>query len=305
MYSKHTPSAILLSVPRMLRALISAWWTKPPRDLARRSRMALRQWCASQQQAQKNPLFFVLSTGRTGTKTLKHILNLSPHAHVEHEPKPALWPLGKLAYSFPGRCLDGLSTCFWEYRRQAIAEAISCGLGYGETGNDVTFLAYSIHRALPSAKFVHLVRHPRGIVRSGLRRGWYTNAPGDRRRIRPLPHDPACSSWVHWSRPQKIAWLWAETNRYITAFCSQAGASATFLLHSEALFRGDMQALGQLFDFLDLPMPPARRVHRVLETKYNRTADACAIEPMDPRQLLRIASEQMAACGYTDSLAGT
>lgn len=214
---------------------------------------------------------FVLSTGRVGTQTLAALLALSPHLFAYHEPTPKLYGLGRLAYLYRDdttaqsvlleavRCAR---TEAWEY-------ALEAGRGYAETSPQLTFLAPFLLELHPQARFIHLVRHPYAVIRSGMRRRWYIDHAADRSRLIPRPDNPLLQQWEHLSPLAKIAWLWAETNRYILAFTATLPVEQRLLMQAESLFTGEHATLKQLYRFARTPLPAARKIQQILDRKLN------------------------------------
>ncbi|MEW5788382.1 MAG: sulfotransferase [Pseudomonadota bacterium] len=219
-------------------------------------------------------VFFCLSTGRVGTKTLAALLATSPDLLVRHEPRPLLFGLSKAAYMSP----EILETEFAGFAFQAarsdiIHHAGKIGRAYVETSPHATFLSPLIARALPGAKFIHLVRNPADVVRSGMRRRWYQGHPADHTRIQPQVGSDDAVSWENWSPFQKNCWLWSETNQWILDFTGKLPAERTLLMKSEDIYSADPIALGQLQSFIGLPDLAGSRVTRILKRPLNVQRD--------------------------------
>lgn len=257
---QHSLTRRLLWKPPLFTLQRLARWLKrrPAHD---RGRNGLRQL---------HPCFFILSTGRAGTETLAVLLNRSPEALVYHEPIPTLFGLSKLAYVGQDSDLQMLSHIFYETRRPLFEHSLACGLGYGETGSYATFLAYVISEAIPQAKFVHVVRDPRAVIRSAMRRRWYRGHTYDAMRVTPRLDNPWAKAWKSWSLFEKNIWLWAETNRYILKFTSSVGSERTILLKAEDLFASDLCVVSRVFKFLGLTPPSDRVVRQLLARPLNK-----------------------------------
>lgn len=172
------------------------------------------------------PVFF-LSTGRTGTGFFTALLNRGRGVSAWHEPDPPLTDQGRVAYE-----LYSLDRREGDRARvaldQALGQVVLAGRErlwhethlrhrrYVETNNRITFFAPALRRLLPGARFVHLYRHPAEVIRSGVRRRWYSgDTPHDPGRIHPVAGDPASPGWVSMGTVERIAWLWNETNAFI------------------------------------------------------------------------------------------
>ena len=118
-----------------------------------------------------HPCVFVLSTGRTGTQTLAALLRLSRNVFSYHEPPPGLARLSIASYKGafdPGQG-HALAQGFLSIREDRFRYSLGWGKGYVETSPYSRFLAPAIAEAVPNVRFIHLVRDPRAVVRSGMR----------------------------------------------------------------------------------------------------------------------------------------
>lgn len=218
-----------------------------------------------------HPAIFVLSTGRAGTETVAALLNLVPALAAYHEPSPLLYGLGQVAYRYESQPSSQpiLEEAYLTARRDLFAYALKTGRGYAETSPQSTFLASAIYGALPSARFIHLVRDPREVVRSAMRRQWYGGNPHDATRLMPLPGTESHAAWSSFLPFQKNLWLWQETNRWILTWRQSLPADQTLLLRAESLFKADPTALDQLYTFSCADPPSREEIRRVLGKQLN------------------------------------
>jgi len=221
---------------------------------------------------QKRTCLFVLSTGRSGTQTLAALLGQSPSVAAVHEPRPYLYALSRRAYeSTPTSESEApFAEAFLSLRGERIGRAHARGRTYAETSPQLTFLAAAIASALPAARFLHVVRDPRHVVRSGMRRDWYAGHAADATRIVPVPGRGAEQGtpidWAAATPFEKNVWLWAETNRWIL---EHAPSERTTLLRAEALLAAEPAALEALFGAAGSSVPASTRVQAVLRKRYN------------------------------------
>ncbi len=163
---------------------------------------------------EKKPCIFVLSTGRVGSETLSALLALNSNIVSFHEPKPSLYKMSKVSYENNNpACANVIDAAFLSLRSDLFQYALKQSKGYIETSPQVTFLAPAIYRVMPNAKFIHLVRHPADVVRSGMRRKWYAGNSADTTRIVPGRSCAFTKNWSKLSSFTKNVWLWAETNQ--------------------------------------------------------------------------------------------
>lgn len=244
---------------------------------------------------------FCLSTGRVGSQTLAQLAGLVK-VRAEHEPRPYLFGLSKAAYSYHG---DSGST---EILREAVKSVRPCQdnqkdkVSYIETSPQATFLAPTILEVYPNAKFIHIVRHPGDVVRSGMRRGWYQGHQNDCWRIEPK-EGPALSSWEEYGAFEKNVWLWSETNQWIRSFLADLDRGQALTLKSEDIFQSDRECLRSYFEFLSCDMPPSSKINNVLGKRFNsqRTGDYPSYSDWssDEKQLLqKHAGSLMELYGY-------
>lgn len=214
---------------------------------------------------------FTLSTGRVGTETLAALFELTGEFFTYHEPTPKLYKLSKMAYESESDSLAKkiLTHAFLTAREELLEYSLTCGRGYIETSPQVTFLAPMILEALPNARFIHLIRDPHDVIRSGMRRKWFDGHPYDKTRITPKSASPEFQKWSQYTPFQKNIWLWSETNMWIADFLQQLPDSQKFLLHSEELFSLDENTVKRLFNFIGAPVPPTSKQRRILSKKLN------------------------------------
>ncbi|MCI4670288.1 MAG: sulfotransferase [Bacteroidia bacterium] len=115
-------------------------------------------------------LFFVASTGRSGTKTISALLSQHPDIDCRHEAQFAL---------------NNLSTLMAEGESSELVEAAlkvmylqSANIKttkkvYGESDLKNSSLIPGLHKILPEAKFIWLIRKAEDFVASAYGRGWF------------------------------------------------------------------------------------------------------------------------------------
>jgi len=251
-----------------------------------------------------HPCVFVLSTGRVGTQTLAALYDLPKNVISYHEPQPKIYGLSKLSYSQQNSTLAQkiLQEAFWTARYVLLYYSLDRHKGYIETSPQVTFLAPVIYQAIPTAKFIHVVRDPRLVVHSGMRRKWYGGHHMDGSRITPMPDMEHHNLWQRFSPFQKNLWLWNETNRWISCFLTKVPSHSQLLIHAEDIFDASSNMHEQLFAFINAPFPPRRKIDRILGKRLNaqRIGDFPQPEQWDSRSIELL--ENM--CGETANQLG-
>ncbi len=117
------------------------------------------------------------------------------------------------------------------------------------------FFAPVIAQQMPRARFIHIHRHPGGVIRSAMRRGWYDGHAYDYTRPVPAPTDPARGSWRKWTAFQRNCWMWTATNQRFCEFGDSLGPRRYCRLSFESLFGGTTEAIDHLFNFIGVEPP--------------------------------------------------
>jgi len=245
----------------------------------------------------------VLSTGRVGTDTLAHLLDLSPGVRAYHEPRPLLVAERLDAYHHIDEDPDRFARIFIEARSRRLASAWLAGKLYAETSARLTFFAPVIAEMLPQARFLFLHRHPGDVVRSGMRRGWYDHHPNDAFRLYPGDDDPVRSEWDAWDPFTKICWYWHAYNDFSLRFVRHIDPLRVMSLRSEQLFDASSGAASQIFDFIGEPAPPQEQIETQLASRHNAQSmrDFPRFDAWSDQQkqtLYRIAGRTMCDLGY-------
>lgn len=208
----------------------------------------------------KNRAFFVLSTGRCGTKTLANVLDLSRDSEVFHEPEPLI--LAQALYAYQGK-VDQWQA-FWNGRKNIINSVWRNGKVYGETYHKSIFFANGISKNIPSTKFLVVVRDPFEVISVGMETGWYRgNGKWDQWRIR-----PEFSNWRSLHPFEKCCWLWAETYRRILFFTETIPRENWILVRFDDMVKPDFR-WASIFQFLEIAAPDSEKIAYVMAQKLN------------------------------------
>jgi hypothetical protein len=159
---------------------------------------------------------FVLSAGRCGTAALARFFDRHPDVSAFHEPVPRLVEFSQQAYLAPHSRENRL--VIYVARNDMISITNSQGKLYVETANKLTFFAHALASLYPNGRFIHLVRNPVDVIKSGVLRKWYCGHPWDIGRIKPKDNLVDGQNWDTLRSSWKIAWNWVETNRFILDF---------------------------------------------------------------------------------------
>jgi len=188
---------------------------------------------------------FVLSTGRSGSKFIVELLNLSPTIAAFHEPRPCLQYFSNFAFQHQPQ-LEILSRMIDAARMEMILETHIKNKIYVESNQCLTFFAPAIAGLFRGAKFAHLLRHPAHFVRSAVRKGWHRNdSIWESGRVRLADE----KNWSRMEQRERLAWLWTVTNEYIETFKKGLASERSLTVRFEDLLHGPNEA-ERLFRFV-------------------------------------------------------
>jgi len=211
--------------------------------------------------------FFILSTGRAGSKMLAKSLARHPQVFAIHEPLPHL-NAEAFAY-WNGHLTEKKIKKSVDNKRSKLVKQVSNNRTvYIESSHYCSYLA-PILDELYNSKFIFLYRDGRNFVRSGLEReNWYPekafkhpkNGFGEilRRQIRRRFLIDVGYSWddhqlippkMYTSRMEKISWLWNEINSEIFEFLATLPADKHMFQKLENLNR---DAFKEIVSFIDV-----------------------------------------------------
>jgi hypothetical protein len=162
-------------------------------------------------QLKYHKVFFVVSTGRTGTRWLAEILATADNVCVLHEPIP----LESIAHLDAVRDPLAAKNYVEEVKRKDIFRQISsekCKI-YGEVNGFLRRHIPYLQEQFQSARFVHLVRDGRSVVRSLLARGTYIGNHHVYGEECLIPSNKAIKDrWPEMSEFERACWVWKEEN---------------------------------------------------------------------------------------------
>lgn len=207
---------------------------------------------------------FIMSAGRSGSKFIVELLNLSPVVNAFHEPRPTLQYFSHFAYHHQDQ-VETLAKMIDAARMELILEMYIQNKIFVESNQCLTFFAPSIAALFENAKFVHLVRHPGDFVSSAVRKGWHLNdSIWESGRVRMA--DEKC--WQTMNQVQKLAWLWAITNNYVEDFKKKLGEERVRTVRLEDLVQS-RECVGSLFSFVGAREINWARVEKIQGTRIN------------------------------------
>ncbi|MBI4707246.1 MAG: hypothetical protein HY761_04910 [Candidatus Omnitrophica bacterium] len=206
-------------------------------------------------------MFFVLSSGRSGSRTIATALNSFSNCTCFHHPEPEL-------------VIEATQYYYGEYPEEQVAEVLrstrvkkSINKIYGEVNLQLSLLVPVIEKVFPSAKYIWLIRDGRDVVASMYYRGWFDpddpkvpeewkkgRLQGDRTGDFPL------QEWEQMNRFEKCCWLWKKYNLVIETHIHSLDSGRWMKVRLDRL----KTTMPQIAKFLDL-----RGERKVLVEKLN------------------------------------
>lgn len=227
------------------------------------------------------PVFF-LSTGRAGTMWFSELMRKDRKVKVLHRPSPDFAIQNAKAYKLFAQSesdneslYEWFSELYLAGRENYLRYAYKTDRRLIETNNSITFLAYALAELFPKAKFVHLIRPPKKFIVSGLKRGYYSDHPQEMRRIIPNESQP---EWTEYSREEKIAWLWTETNRFARQFGVKVGEQRFEQFYFDTL---TVEKVSNILDFINVNYDKnslAKQIEKPVNIQKNASDDIWQID---------------------------
>jgi hypothetical protein len=217
-------------------------------------------------------VFFVLSTGRCGTRYVTNLLNAAPNATVLHQPPPGCERINPIAYETflenPQRYLHLRVEDFDLLLKHAQVYTSVATPVYGDCYNSIYPFAIALFHYFQNrgvdVKFIHLVRNPVACASSILR----AEGPfgiGERKDFKTRAERLFTSAV-----PAEIAGeIWININlniRYQMTFIEEKRPDTTRLVRLEDIQRQEqLPYIQELFQWLGLDFPGEARIYDVMQ----------------------------------------
>jgi len=160
-------------------------------------------------------MFFIVTTGRSGSTSIAQYISTSDNCICIHEPKPSL----------VSEAVEYLYGVFSQDQMVNLLKATrhheQDGCVYGESNQKLSFIIPAIQSAFPDSKFIWLARDGRNVVSSIFALGWYDpdllkgSKWQDNLVIAPNVGDLSEKQWDSMSSFDRCCWYWSFTNRLI------------------------------------------------------------------------------------------
>ena len=167
----------------------------------------------------KTNIFFILSTGRSGTQFFSTLLNkANENIFVGHEPDflhdIAVMEKSKNSAQYP---LDYLKN----FRSISIYKRINVNNveNYGEVTGTLRYHVGAIQQVFPKAKILLMTRDGRDVLRSVLGFSqFYNRESKGAYNLKPQPGEKYYDCWDSMSRFEKLCWSWMHSNEFMIKY---------------------------------------------------------------------------------------
>lgn len=216
-------------------------------------------------------LFFVVTTGRSGSLTISKLLSQHPRIKCDHEPRPQLIRLST-EFAHGSKSLDQTKNELIDIYCNSSAKPP--GMIYGECDHRFFNLITILAEIIPTSKFIWLIRDGKDVVASTWGRGWF----GEDKKKTERPPRSIFSSWAYYridgvacgefdreiwdqlSAFEKNCWYWYYVNTQIKNALNKLSAQRFILIKAEEMaFQQN-----DLFNFLSVsPIQKEVPVHNI------------------------------------------
>jgi len=264
--------------------------------------------------------FFVVSSGRSGTAMLHKALSAEQGVEMHHEYMVQITQ--RLAVRRYLELADPAEVLKTLHETHVAAVGFSEAGHWGDSSNKLSWLIPELAEALPSAKFVHLVRDGRKVAGSYFRKlgeecyddrstrifqAHYDDPkhapapPPEKKYWWPVPRkgDAAARPFRAFGQFERICWHWAEINRVILNALARLPAQRQMFFRLEDLHEKPAE-VKRLYDFLDLPFRDAAFAPFARPHNVNRPEDRL-LEADERARFEAIAGGMMERLGYAES----
>lgn len=218
-------------------------------------------------------MFFIVSTGRSGSHAIVNALAQVPGLSPVHEPSPQL-VLESSGYRYRTVSEDDLRDILTRTRKQLAGSGPYC-----ESNQTLSLMIPVLAHTFPKAKFVWLIRNGLDQVASAYAKQWYSGHSENHDRYEdctPLQRlwidgriegdrcgDVSVSEWKSMDRFAHCCWYWAYVNRVIEVDLKTSAPDRYSFVRLEEL---DVE-LPRLLSWLGVSIPIPPRVRQTNEGK--------------------------------------
>ncbi len=168
--------------------------------------------------------FFIVSTGRSGTKSIADYFTRCTNSICLHEPEPKLIAESS-GYRYGNIPENDIHEILSRTRVKPVHDQI-----YGESNQTLSLIIPILRKAYPTSKFIWLIRNGLDVVASAAGRGWYTGSLFNKdyeslsnvgqEWVNGRIQGDQCGSvsekaWTKMSAFEKCCWYWSYINSTI------------------------------------------------------------------------------------------
>lgn len=213
-------------------------------------------------------MFFIVSTGRSGTTTIAETLSLVPGCICIHEPAPQLI-LESSGYRYGTVEANTIKKILKSTRKPRRKGSIYC-----ESNQTLSLIIPILREAFPKARYIWLLRNGLDAVESAYRKQWYSGHSEKHDRYEDCPPlqrawidgriegdrcgEMSSEEWQNLDRLGKCCWYWSYINRTIETDLERYAPGAYTTIHLED-FDVELPNLLKWMDFSPAMLPQAKR----------------------------------------------
>jgi len=188
---------------------------------------------------------FLISPGRSGTKSLVDLYSRYTSMYCLHSPTPWIASVGYL-YHQKRISPESAKFGFYATREPYLIQAYQKQKVFFDGDCKNLPVTTEIADLLPEARFIHLVRRPEYFIQSGLARGYYKTTPHELWGHLTATEFARDESIPLKSQIEKIAFFWNEANCIAEKAKQKLGPHRVATLVAETVFTNPNQAFQAL-----------------------------------------------------------
>lgn len=261
--------------------------------------------------------FFIVSSGRSGTKLMEKLFSALPEVEMNHE--------YMVHHVQPAAVKHHLGLACRHETRYVLAQTHKAAVDYcekpfwGDSSNKLTWVIELLDELFPEARFVHLVRDGRKVASSYFHKladecyddrstailARYiddypdtSTPPPEKKYWWPQPRRgaPDRAAFLALDQFQRIAWHWAESNRAALSKLRAISPERRLFVRLEDLTADPTEA-ARLLDFLGLPHLDDAQAILAKPHNVNRPVDRM-LTAEETHRFWPIAGDMMRELGY-------
>lgn len=213
-------------------------------------------------------MFFVVTTGRSGSTTIARTLGQIDGCHSVHEPEPAL-----ILESTQQHCGDVAAGTIHAMLRETRFPTVN-GKVYCESNQTLSLIIPDLVSVFPEARFIWLIRNGLDVVASTYQKQWYTGHSENHSRYEDCSAiekawidgrvradrigEMSESEWEELNRFEKCCWYWGYVNRVIEKDLRRCAPDRFYTLRLEDMPQ-ELPKLVKWMGFESSQLPMMRR----------------------------------------------